>query len=449
MYAYNERATLAEIFMRSVGEELFGQNVFTHFCLDHQLLCETVPVLISAVFYCVAVGAICTVSHLLNTTVTMYALESMSLRRGVTAEAGIIIMRNLLLCLPDLVFVSFSVLNHDINGGLAYICQTVLAGGWVSLLLIPGLIALKCEGRIPLRATLRSIAFIAISLVLWSHMIPSHGFGMTTCLILVSVFGSYTFATWRSIRVEQDERDIRRESRLFFQLAPITESLESDNSMSQIHLQLVGPPDQPPTLVYRPKPVSEFSALSHSRSSRLESLISRILEHACVRALPGTDSERHYGVSILLALIFEIVLMTAQVYLCDGLVDLIGDFPIGGALIFALVSRANLIVPIMNSHADPALVNESLGSHVTGLTIGCAVPWIFAGLFGNGTVRNTFVSIPGIALGCSAFALCLFSILSIHAISRSGNVLSADLSKLSGKLLTSGFVLVAVIVTVF
>lgn len=428
--------------MRAVIEFVLGDNAISKSCPFDETICDSVHFAVSLTIHCCGLVISCTALYVLSSSFTHDALESLSLRKGKLSELKAIIAKSIVFALPDIALSSMVVMNLERPRDLNTISSAIIQGGWISMLLIPGLLSIRTEISVPITDILRNIAVITLALSAWTLLLPSNGISLVTCIILVIIYMLHIVSVWRTLWIQQEERDIRRESRLILQLAPMVDSIESSDILSAVPVQLVGPAEEPPLFVTLGAPRYQRLTTAEGVAHRVKAMqiLEHLLSYICVRSIPGTDSQRFYIISLINSFALELGFALLALFLCEGLMERL----IGGtvmrpvhAIVLAILSKTTHLIPAFLSCSDPRIIIESLDAHVVGLTIGSGLPWAFAILMGGKDSMS--LSLKDTEIGFSVLSLCLLCVVSVYSLTKSRKTLFTHLGVSEGKLFIGAY----------
>jgi len=421
--------------MVAFGEIVLGRNIFMSVCPFNRDNCSLVSSALGIATDCVLLFLSCLVLHVISRSFTSNALESMSLRIGRKSELVAVLLRSLFLSSPEIALSTVAFRGHGHTVNVDVMTRTILQGGWICLLLIPGLVAIKAATSLPTSLVLRELIVLSIVMAIWSLLLPSVGITPSSCFVLFLIYVVYIISVSMTAWIEQEQRDLRRESRLIFQLAPIADALEPSDCIETVPIQLVGPPEEAPTVVtlgISKRRLYVPSSLAPSRPS----LIERALALICVRAVPGTDSEKLYLVSLINSFIIEILLGVSAIILSENLLGRITSArmtKLVSPTILAILSKTPHLIPAVTRTADQHIILDAWGSHIAGLTLGSSIPWLVGLMLES--PRVVTISVPTMDICCSACAVCVVSLIIAFSLSRNRHASLTVMSQADGKLL--------------
>ena len=425
--------------MRAAVEFVTGQNVISSSCPFDVETCASaafaISLLVDGIFLVVLFNAV----HVLSGSFTYEALESMSLQKGRRSEMVAIIVRSFVIALPEISLSALLMIDNERPVDVGTISSAIIQGGWISMLLIPGLLSIRRGISVPITLLLRSVTAISIALSAWTLLLPTIGVSPIMCMTLVTIYTLYVISVWRTLWIQQEERDLKRESRLMVQLAPMVETTDTADLFSAVPVQLVGPVEESPIFVTLGTP--EYQRLANSiEEVKHCSTSERLLSYVCVRAIPGTSSERLYIISLINSFVLELALTVFAFSLCErlmaGLVSGSVMEPFR-AIILAILSKMSQLIPACSSCIEPRILIESLDAHVVGLTIGSGLPWASAILIGG--VQSFSLTINAVDISCSVVSLCLLCGISVCCVCKSQKALYTQLGVSEGKLLLASY----------
>ena len=419
---------------------VFSDGTFLSVLLDEPGIFGYIPTLIMAGAEVCLLTLVCLFVYVLNHSFTSNALESMSLRAGRKSELAAIVTRNLMLAAPDIALTMMAFQRNSSSADANLMLRSILHCGWICLLLIPGLVASKHMVSIPTSVILRDILSLSMGVSAWTLILPWMGISYWSCFILSLIYIMYIVSAWRTTWIAQEQRDLQRETRLMTKLELITNNtVDSEGGIETLPIRLVGPSEITHTVVTLDIP--KYQPLDDVRSqSQRNSLIEQALSLICIRAVPGTATERLYMVSLVNAFVIEMVLSVSAVLLSENLFERIATTQITrlyGPMILALLSKAPHLIPALSRETHHQLILDSWGSHIVGLTIGSSIPWVF-GLTMNWVNMRNF-SVGTVDIICSAIAMCVLNILVAVSIFRKEQSTMSRLGRIDGIICLAAF----------
>ena len=317
------------------------------------------------------------------------ALECVSIRSGAWTEILLTIAVSISLSMPEISLSIVGLLTGDSRTSHSLPIEAILGGGWVSFLLIPGLSCWKTPLHIDWIPTARdTISYTIMCLVILRAV--SNG-GITTIdslLVLVQCI-LYLISMVLTQAMNRNTRMRAREQHLMMALKPIQEAVEQGEVLGRLPMELAL--SRGTTPVYHPLETCDSPSLVEhpppDRPSYSLSRSGRMVSYFCIRALPGTSSERFYILTVLNAFLLYMGLSYIVCVIGMRWTSVISPgFPshIVGPIVLGLLSQVGELVKSTSATTDQArahVVSTALSTQVYSVGVGLGLPWMVRGLW--------------------------------------------------------------------
>lgn len=360
------------------------------------------------------------------------AFESLSLRLGGISEVVASVLIAVTLSLPETSISFLSALKGEFSTNHSLAISTIIGSGWISLLLIPGIVSLRMKAEFPGIAVFRDIVFFGIMIMLLQRTIEDDTVTVGESLLFMFFYGLYFLSLSLTQLIERKQRTQRRQSRVLVQLAPLQNLIEETELLERLPIDMALSHEEftsgmEPMSLPRP-PVSEHFLLPDSSGDDFmlypvkykETVTSRILSFVCVKASPGTDTERLYMVSIINIFAIQLLLSSIITAVSNRWVLLVsadqatGSTNLVGSVVVGFFSKLTDILHALSATTPFAanhVVTSSLASQIFSIGIGLGLTWCINGAIRGSThIDNSAVKF-NVRIGLVAVGiLALFSV---------------------------------------
>ena len=348
-------------------------------------------------------------SHVISTLGDSFmspAFESLSLRRGGLGEVLASVFISINLSLPETMISFVSAIKGEFSTNHSLAISTILGSGWISILLIPGIVGLRSRVMFPGVIIARDIVFYAIMMLLLHRTIGDEVVSVSESLLFLLFYGLYFVSVSLTHYIERGQRTQRRESRVLVQLAPLQTLMEERELLERLPVEMalsheMNSEEIEPVSFPRP-PVpshSENILMEEENEFSLRPLIqnetftSRVLGLVCVKSVPGTDSERLYMLSLVNVFVLQLLLSSVITAVSNRWVELVyagqakSNTNVIGSVVVGLFSKLTDILhalSVSTPYAGYHVVTSSVASQIFAIGVGLGLTW-----FINGAVRGS------------------------------------------------------------
>jgi Ca2+/Na+ antiporter len=351
------------------------------------------------------------------------AFESLSLRKGGFGEVIASIFISVTLAIPEVTLSFISAIKGQYSSNHSLAISTILGSGWISMLLIPGLIGVRAPVSVSREMFLRDFGFYSILCVILGFILHDNSVSILESLLLLLMYGPYFGLVSYIQRKEQDMRQKRREERLLVQLTPLRLAIEEYETLERLPYDMIELVENDPghpsgSLIGNYAPVStkdsssgDSDPLFHSTEPLEDTWATKLLNLICVRAIPGTASEQYYAIALLNTFILQLLFSSLVSAVSNRWIEMasrdIQSQPnIVGSLVVAMFSQLTEILKAITAKDNQNrahVIMSSMSSQIFAISIGLGLPWLITSLINGSTpvdsgavsqsLRTTFGSI--------------------------------------------------------
>ena len=348
------------------------------------------------------------------------AFESLSLRKGGFGEVATSVLISVTLSIPETALSLVSAIKgeYSINHSLAI--STILGSGWLALLVVPALASLRTRVSIPTVVFSRELVFYVLLCLYLQRVLRDDSVSTKESIGFLGFYGLYFVSVSMTQAVERQIRQDQRETRLMVQLAPIQLAVNEGETLERLPLEMavshelstnpvsaalisepvpeaipggpLGLTTREDNSSYAPLPLDEEDHML-PLIARKETVWTRMLGRICVRALPGTESERYYAVSLVNVFIFQLFLSSIVSAVCNrwiSFVDVSSEF-IGPFVVatFSQLTEIMKAVTVSSPAAASHIITASLAAQVFAVAMGLGLPWLINGIARGSTQTDS------------------------------------------------------------
>ena len=325
------------------------------------------------------------------------AFESLSLRKGAAGGVVASVFVSITLSTPEVAISFMSAIKGEYSSNHSLAISTILGSGWITYLLVPGLIGLRSVVEVPLIVIARDLGFYGLLCIALHQIIADGTVSVYESLLLLGIYGGYFLSLVRTHLAQHAVRRHQRENRLLIQLAPLQSAVSDIESLERLPLQMInqdGALDLPVS-GYSPVATREDDGVGSyvHPFQRQDSFTTRLVSVVCVRALPGTDTERYYSVSLINAFLLQLLLSAVVTAVSGRWIDLVAKGTVSrpnilGSVVVALSSQLTdilLAVTASTTLASLHVFTNSVSSQIFAISVGLGLPWLVNALVHGST----------------------------------------------------------------
>ena len=335
----------------------------------------------------------------LNQSFMTPAFESLSLRKGGFSEVVASVVISLTLAVPEIAISFVSAIKGNFSSNHSLAISTILGSGWITFLLIPGILGHRATFQVSRTMLVCDLGFYVFILIVLHFVVRDGHVSFLESLLLLCIYGMYFMALSRTEMIEQQIRQRQREERLLVQLAPLQLAMNEPDYLQRLPIDMAGPLDSsdephPSTSMYAPVESEEPTVHSIPIHEEESSALVKMLSLVCVRAMPGTDTERYYAISLINTFVLElfftgIVSAVSNRWIQLSFGDAISVRPmLFGAVLVAFFTQLTEILRAVSANSPSACAHvftASMSSQVLVVSVGLGLPWLVNGLVHGST----------------------------------------------------------------
>lgn len=335
----------------------------------------------------------------LNQSFMTPAFESLSLRRGGFSEVVASVVISLTLAIPEIAISFVSAIKGNFSSNHSLAISTILGSGWIAFLLIPGILGHRATFQVSRTLLVRDLGFYVFILIVLHFVVGDGHVSFLESLLLLCIYGMYFMALSRTEMIEQQIRRRQREERLLIQLAPLQLAMNEPDYLQRLPIDMAGPvdySDEPPPSTSLYAPVVSEEPTVHAIPMREEepSVLVKMLSLVCVRAMPGTDTERYYAISLINTFILELFFTAIVSAVSNRWIELSSGEAISvrpmlfGAVLVAFFTQLTEILRALSANSPSACAHvftASMSSQILVVSVGLGLPWLVNGLVHGST----------------------------------------------------------------
>ena len=368
------------------------------------------------------------------------ALECVSIRSGVWAEILLSIPVSISLSMPEIALSIVGLFASDTSTSHSLPIEAMLGGGWVSFLLIPGLSCWKGPLHLEWVPMARDTISYSIMCLVILRAVGNGGISPMDSLLVMVQCVLYLMSMVLTQAMSRNARLRAREQYLMMALKPIQEVVEQGEILGRLPMDLAL--SRGTTAVYQPLETCDSPPFVEdprpARQSYSLSTSGRMVSYFCVRALPGTSSERLYFLTVVNAFV---IYMGLSYIVCNVGIRwtsvISPGFPshIVGPIVLGLLSQLGELVRSATATTDQArahVVSTALSSQVYSVGLGLGLPWMVRGFWSEHKLEVNQALIEK----CVIISLIAVGVFSVYCLIHAGK----DMELKSGKWLIFGYV---------
>ena len=335
------------------------------------------------------------------------AFESLSLRKGGFGEVFTSVLISATLSIPETALSLVSAIKGEYSVNHSLAISTILGSGWLTLLVIPALASFRHRVSITTVVFAREAIFYVILCLYLQRVLRDDSVSTKESLGFLGFYGLYFVSVSMTQVIERQLRREHRETRLMVQLAPIQMAIDEGEMLDRLPLEMAVSHELSTNPVSAALISESTGPLPHSipgglagglyaqipadedgfvqpLTARKDSIWALVLSKVCVRALPGTDSERFYAVSLVNVFFLELFFSSIVAAVCNRWISFVhvsGEFI--GPFVVAFFSQLTEIMRALTVSSPAAaghIITASLAAQVFAVAVGLGLPWLVNGL---------------------------------------------------------------------
>ena len=331
------------------------------------------------------------IMYLLTRSFMSPALESVALRIGCSGEITAALILAMSMSVPEFGIAVIESVSGGTGVSHSLAISTILGSGWVTFLLIPGLVGMSGKVEIPLRVIAREVVVYGCAMYCLYSTLLSGDPTSWWMVCFVGVYGMYLGMHVYSQKIGQLQRRAKREARLIYQLTPLRTVLEEREFLERLPIHLAPTVD---AAVSRMGSDVEYISLAKEPEetilamepiSRELTVEEKLLSYFCLRALPGTPSEKYCVVALLNVLVLHLLIAAVITAIARSWsMAVSNDSTFVGAVMLALFAQtgdiaAAISLPAMAQHT----LVSSMSSQCFSVLVGIGGPLILRLIFAD------------------------------------------------------------------